>query len=303
MTAQIPAGLQAFASRGPTWEGWLERLPRLVAHLLDEWQLSVDGASLHGACALVVPVRTADRACAVLKVGWPHEEAALEHLALRLWNGNGAARLLRADPHRAALLIERLEVDDLTTIGTAEACEVVAGLYAQLHIPASPQFQRLSALCGSWAERLARLPVNAGLPRRYGDRAVGLARELADDPRTDGTLIHTDLYYDNVLRADRQAWLAIDPKPLSGEPAFEIAPLLWNRWEEATGTRDVRRAVRERFFTVVDLAGLDEERAKAWVLLRMAVQVLWVTEDPAPRTPDDTAWITDCVTIIKAMED
>jgi streptomycin 6-kinase len=271
--------------------------------VLEEWGLTVDGASTYGECALVVPVRTADGVPAVLKVGWPHEEAEHEHLALRLWNGAGAVRLLRADPHRYALLLERLHPVDLTTIDAVEACEVVAGLYGRLHRPATPELRSLSSLCADWSRRLRALPTGTGLPPRYVDQASALATQLAADPETDGRLIHTDLHYFNVLKADREPWLAIDPKPLSGDPAYEVAPLLWNRWDEVTGSGNVRAAVRRRLFTVVDAAGLDEQRAKTWVVVRMIVNALWEIEDPSPDPAERDRWLTDCVTIAKAMDD
>ncbi len=115
---------------GQDWADWLDRLPRLTRDLLDEWDLRVDGTASYGNCALVVPVIDGRRASAVLKVQFPHWEAETEHLALRAWGGNGAVLLLRADPRRFALLLERLEPRDLTTIDAIEACEIV-GAYLQ----------------------------------------------------------------------------------------------------------------------------------------------------------------------------
>lgn len=298
----LPPQLAAFADRSAAWADWIDRLPGLARDVVDEWGLTVDGASLHGECALVLPVRTPGDRPAVLKVGWPHEEAEQEHLALRFWRGHGAVELLRADPRRSALLLQRLDPRDLTVLPPVEACEVVARLYADLHVPASPEFRTLSSLCHRWVPRLEAIRRHPALPRRYVERSIALARELADDPVTDGRIIHTDLHYANVL-GDGDSWLAIDPKPLSGDPAYEIAPLLWNRLDEAQATGDVRRAVRDRFEAVVDAAGLDEERAKAWVIVRMLVNAMWDIEDPAPESDGSGDWLTDAITIAKAMDD
>jgi streptomycin 6-kinase len=298
----IPAKLLAFADRSDAWSAWLDRLPGLARGILDEWGLSVDGPAMHGECALVVPVRDQDGTAAVLKVGWPHEEADEEHLALRLWAGNGAVRLMRADPHRSAMLMERLDTTDLTTVPIDEAVEVVTGLYPRLHVPASPQFRTLSSLCDRWNERMCALPKTAGLPPRYVDRAAGLLRDLAADPQTDGRLIHTDLHFFNVLRGDREPWLVIDPKPLSGDPVYELSPLLWNRWEEIVDSGSARNAIRNRFFSIVDAAGFDEQRAKDWVVVRMMVNIMWEIEDPSPPS-DNKSWVTDMLTIAKAMDD
>ena len=94
-----------------------------------------------------------------MKVGWPHWEAELEHLALRLWDGQGAVRLLRADPRRFALLLERADHrQDLNARPVREACETVAGLYRLLHRPATEQFVRLSVLAADWSRRTASAP-------------------------------------------------------------------------------------------------------------------------------------------------
>lgn len=303
VTLEIPAKLRAFADRSAEWAKWIDGLPALAGGLIDEWDLTVDGASMHGECALVVPVYDSDGTAAVLKVGWPHEEATEEHLALRFWGGHGAVRLLRADPRRSALLLERLDTVDLTSVPTLEACGIVAGLYPSLHVEASPEFRTLSSLCADWSRRLKAIRSDPALPRRYVDKAASLTRELAGDPASDGRIVHSDLHYYNVLKGEREPWLAIDPKPLSGDPAFEVAPLLWNNWEEVVASGEARATIRERFETVVDAAGLDEERAKAWVVVRMMVNAMWEIEEPSPDSDEKDGWLTDCITITKAMGD
>jgi streptomycin 6-kinase len=244
----------------------------------------------------------------VLKLGFPHEEAMHEHLGLQHWHGNGAVELLRADPRRWALLLERLHADeDLTTVGDVEACEIVAGLYERLHVPALPQLRPLSSYVGRWTEDLAGLAADAMVPRRLVDQAVSLGRTFAADPSTDTRVIHGDLHYLNVLAADREPWLVIDPKPMNGDPDYEVAPMLWNRWEEVVGSGDVRGTVRRRFHTLVDTAGLDEERARDWVVVRQMHNALWVIEDARAEgrrlDPDDRDAVTTAITIAKAVQD
>ena len=98
----------------------------------------------------------------MLKVTFPHDEAEHEHLGLQAWHGDGAVLLLRADPRRWALLLERLHADeDLTPMWDVEACEIVAGLYPRLHVPALPQLRRLSSYVDRWTARLGDLPTDA----------------------------------------------------------------------------------------------------------------------------------------------
>lgn len=290
--------------REPTgrWQGWLTRLPHLHAELMETWELSADGEPWHGYAALVWPVFTAAGEPAALKIGFPHSESAHEHLALQHWHGHGAVRLLRADPGRSAMLLERLDPTDLTGLWDIEACEIVGGLYSAIHVPALPQLRTLTSYVATWTDRLAALPRSAPLPRRLVEQAVSLGRDFVTDPGSDGTMIHGDLHYENVLSSSRQSgprWLAIDPKPMSGDPHYEVAPLLWNRWDDLEG--DIRGGVRRRFHATIDAAELDEDRTRDWTVVRMLHNAMWELEDK-PTAPD-ADYLTMCVSLAKAVQD
>ena len=160
-----------------------------------------------------------------------------------------------------------------------DACEVVAGVYPRLHVPAPPQLRPLTSYVARWTAQLAALPRDAPVPHRLVEQAVSLGRDLVADEASTGTMIHADLHYENVLAGDREPWLVIDPKPVSGDPHYEPAPMLWNRWDEAAATGDLRTGLRRRFHTLVDAAGLDEDRARDWVVVRMLHNALWELED------------------------
>ncbi|HET7534202.1 MAG TPA: aminoglycoside phosphotransferase family protein [Nocardioidaceae bacterium] len=302
----LPPGLTKQAALGRRWVDWLDRLPRTVADLVEEWELRYDGLPRHGYCSLIVPVRTTGGRPAVLKVALPDDENEHEHLALQRWQGNGAVLLLRADPRRYALLIERLHFEDLSDLWDVEACEIVAGLYARLHVPAPPQLRPLTSYVERWNAGLAALPKDAPMPRRLVDQAVSLAASFLSEEASTGRMIHGDLHYENVLAADREPWLVIDPKPMSGDPHYEVAPLLWNRWDEVVASGRVRDAVRRRFHAVVDAAGLDEDRARDWVVVRALHNAFWSVDDARSlgRGLDgrDREWITTMVTVAKAVQ-
>lgn len=307
----VPSGVSAMARRGPDWDDWVQSLPSTVEDAVDTWQLRVDGAASCGHCSLVLPVRTAGGAAAMLKIGFPDDESEHEHLALRRWAGQGAVRLLSADPHRRALLLERLQSTDLSVLPEVQACEVVAGLYRQLHVPAPASLRTLSSYIDRWTAQLANLPRSAPIPRRLVEQAVALGGELAADRSVPQVVLHTDLHYANVLAAERQSWLAIDPKPKSGDPHYEVAPMLWNRWDEITRTGgqersdsgrnrgDVRGGVLRRLWSIVDAAGFDEDRTRAWVIVRMVHNAMWESQEPRP----DPDWITRCIAVAKAVQD
>jgi len=291
--------LAAMASRGEDWSSWVDGLPGTVREVLAEWELALDGRVRSGMCSVVVPVRTLSGRPAVLKVGFPDRESEHEPLALQRWHGRGAVLLLRADPRRRAMLLERLHDETLTSVWDLEACEVVADLYARLHVPAPPQPRRLTGELQRWQRQLAALPRNAPVPRRLVEQSLAIVRGFSGDAGTDGTLVHGDLHYDNVLAADREPWLVIDPKPLSGDPHFEPAPMLWNRWDEVVGSGNARDAVRRRFHTIVDAAELDEDRARDWAVLRVVLNAVWELEEAEP----DLDAVTRSITVAKAVQE
>ena len=295
---RLPDGVLGMATRGPEWAAWVDGLPALLRGLYDDWELRPDGWMMHGYVAVVVPVVTGGRR-AMLKVSFPDIESEHEHLALSHWGGRGAVPLLRADPHRRAMLLEALRDVSLGEAWDIEACEVVAGLYRQLHIPAFNQLRLLTDVVGAAAERGADLPRSAPVPRRLVEQSLSLVRDFVADPASTGTLVHTDLHYENVLMSEAGEWLAIDPKPLSGDPHVEVAPMLWNRFDELAG--DVRGGVRRRFHAIIDGAGLDEPRARDWVVVRMFLNIVDAFTARDAGYPED--WTTTCVAIAKAVQD
>ena len=303
---RVPDELDRNRVLGPDWSAWLDRLPRLARELLEEWELAGAGEPMHGFCSLVLPVVTPDGEHAVLKVTFDgDDESEHEGLALQHWHGDGAVRLLRADPQRRALLLERLHPRDLGDLWDLEACEVVAGLYPRLHRPALPQLRTLTSYVERWLGGLEELRAEMPVPPRMVEQALHLGRALLTDDASTGVVVHGDLHYENVLAADREPWLAIDPKPMNGDAHYEVPPLLWNRWEEMAG--DLRGGIRRRFHTVVDAAGLDEARARDWAIVRMVVDASWTVGDAhrlqRALTPSERHRVTQCVAIVKAVQD
>jgi streptomycin 6-kinase len=280
-------------------------LPRLARDLIEEWELEVDGEAGHGHCSLVVPVRRAGEP-AVLKLTFTDVESEHEALALQRFAGDGAVRLLSADPRRGALLLERLHRTDLDSVPVLDACEVVAELYDRIHVPALPQLLPVTTYLGRWTPQLRALPRDAPIPRRLVEQTLALVGDLFSDGEP-GVMLHGDLHYQNVLAAEREPWLVIDPKPMSGDPHYELAPMLWNRWMGRAARGSERTKVRHRFHTLVDAAWLDEDRARDWVVVRMVLNASWTVHEAMgadrPLDAEDREWITRCITIAKAVQD
>jgi streptomycin 6-kinase len=192
--------------------------------------------------------------------------------------------------------VERLSTRTLSALPDTEACEVVTRLYRRLHVPALPQLPSLSAHVAQWRRGLEALPRGAAIPRRLVEQALTQSRDILSRP-DDVVVVHGDLHYGTVLAADREPWLAIAPRAFNGDPHYELAPMLWHRWPELRG--NIRDGVRRRFWALVDSAGLDEDRARAWAVLRV---VHAATRELGDGAVADAA-VTRYVAIAKAVQD
>ncbi|MBB1508406.1 kinase [Tessaracoccus sp. MC1756] len=278
---------------------WLARLPNLIEEHLARWDLTPDGDPWHGENALVLPVLH-DGQPAVVKVGWPHHEADLEHLALRLWDGHGAVRLIAANPAADALLLERLDASrPLTSASVLDSCETIGGLFRSLDREGSPQFPRVADKARRWRGQLAA--ADRTVPRRLAEQAHSTLDDLLAGP-VPGRLVHEDLHDANVLAPldpARGDWLAIDPKPVVGEWAYAVAPVVWNRADVAARAHNLRAHVRLRADVVADAAGLDLDRAYAWTFVRLVLNAVWAA-GYAPASDDFRGRM---ITLAKAFAD
>jgi streptomycin 6-kinase len=271
---------------GPNGAAWLDSLQARVDALIERWHLRVvDPEAAAGACSLVLRVVGSDGSSRMLKVQWPHEEAEHEADALRAYDGDGAVLLLDADVDHNALLIERCE-PGAAAWQADDVVGVCASVMTRLWRPVADDapFDR-RALAGERAERIRRRFVEFGRP--FDESLMSAGADMFDElaasaPST--VLLHGDLHPDNVLRAQREPWLAIDPKPLVGDPAFDTAQLVLNlfgRWPGVPKTsRDWPMPVTMR--TIADAVGLDIERVWGWTFARTVEEITWSLADGQP---------------------
>jgi len=210
---------------------------------------------------LVQAVVTTDGQDAVLKIQKPHRESEHEAAALELWDGDGAIRLLDQDPDEHALLLERcLPGTPLWEAGREAALDVFVELLPRSWKPAGHPFRPLADEAAWWAEYLPSQDWSAA--PEVLDAALEALREL---PSTQGeqVLVNQDLHAENVLAAQREPWLAIDPKPLAGEREFGVAPIV-RSFELGHSKQDVIY----RFDRLTSELGLDRERARGWTIVQ-----------------------------------
>ena len=198
---------------------------------------------------------------AILKIV-PAEDDDADHIAdaLDFWDGNGAVRLLRHDPARRALLLERVtpgtEAAQLPEDeATAVAIDVGRKLWRR-PLPGHP-FRPIDRWIRRWMPRDDTHPLVPAARRTWEAMRV----------RTD-VVVHTDYHHHNLLRRENE-WVTIDPKPYLGEPEFDVPPFLAN----PIGTVMTRERLERRIRLFAD-AGLDGDRVRQWAIVRGIVDGL-----------------------------
>lgn len=287
----IPDALIATQSKynGEAGRAFVAALPGMAADFLERWGLRVDGPSLYGVCALVLPVvRVADGRRAALKLQPVDEETVGEPVALRLWGeaAAGAVELLEYDAVTGAMLLERLDGARALSgvVDAREAVRVVAGLLAGLTAVRVAEGAGLRGLGEVAARMVEAAPVVAGRLADAGERQLvadcaAAVREVAGEPGD--RLLHWDLHFGNVLAGRGEGggrggrWVAIDPKPLVGDAGFELFPALADRFDAAD--------VVWRFDLLTEALGLDRGRARAWTLGRVLQNAGWDTREDGRR--------------------
>lgn len=283
--APIPITPALHQGAGSTTDGreWIARLPALVAAAVDRWSLRVGEPFASGRSSWCAPARDVAGTDLVLKISFPHEEAATEAAVLRAWAGHGAAVLVDAHAEDWALLLHRVRPG--TPLRAArtpvdrrlvEAAAVVRRLSAA---PLPEGLPALHAVAAGWADLVE------DRAERAGRAGVGIDRGLVRDtlrteraPAAERTVVlHGDLNPGNVLRgpAPEDPWVAIDPKAMSGDAAYDLAPLLEQVADPWRTTVDPVAALRHRTALLAGHAGIDPAAAAGWGLARALDQGLW----------------------------
>lgn len=274
----------------PDGQDWADSLPVLLAHACEIWQLSVGEPFEGGYTAWVAPAERADGSSCVLKLPYPDDESRHEPQALRLWDGDGAVRLLEWDEGTRALLLERLRP------GTSLSRPRQSGRGSRGGVRGAPAtlasawehypFATAQACAAVWAVDVERQfhahaqPFDLALLRA----AVSAFEELACYDG-ESVVLHQDFHRGNVLRAQREPWLAIDPKPLVGERAFDARWLLYDLLYRGPRSALPPAGLLDRLATELSL---DPERVRLWTLARAVENALWGYES-GEQPSDDLA--------------
>lgn len=250
---------------------WLRELPTRLDGLSRRWGIVIEAPFPDLSYNYVAPTTDAGGRRCVLKLGVGSPEGDREPVALAAYAGRRSVRLYRHDPSARAMLLERIEPgDDLREKSDPEAAEIASEVLRELWTAPPPE-----GLPGleEWTASVERFVAEPGpLPPDLLNRAASLRRELLAGP-PERVLLHGDLHHANLLRSEERGWLAIDPKGVLGEKAYDLVSFLLNPGPVSPET------TRLRIETFVERLGLDRERVVAWAFVQSVVSACWTVED------------------------
>ncbi len=265
---------------------WIAALPRIVAELLDRWGCVPDGDIRHGEVGIVVPVRHRDLPPAVIKVSFPHPGNVHEPDAYAAWQGTGAVHLYRRADEHFAMLLERAN-DTLATVTDNDAALTIQGtLTRTLAVAAPADLPRLQDRMDEWTDDITRTAAAYGhpIPRRVLDAALATLRDLGGDQPA--LLVHGDLHDANILAGQRTPWLAIDPKCLVGDPAYDALNVIRSpRFAPLLFAANPKPHLLRYIEIYSAAAELDPIRTRRWIQAGAVKEALWGREH------DDPDWL------------
>jgi len=283
MNVQPELSRRVRSVHGEIGSAWLASLGDVLAEAAVRWGLRLEEPFEALTYNYVCPAWREDGSEAVLKAGVPCAELAAEAATLSWWDGAGAARLLEADTERGLLLLERLMPGRmlLDVADDDEATRVAAGVMRRLQRPAPKDhaFPHVRDWLKGFERLRARFEDGAGpFPRDLVEMAEQTSTELLASQTDDDVLLHGDLHHWNVLAAEREPWLAIDPKGVVGEPAYETAAWLRNPVGMLLN-RDRPGAILARRVSILsDELGFDRERIRKWGAVHAVLSAWWTYE-------------------------
>jgi len=260
---------------------WMRAFPAMLERFQQEWDVVEVGETFpYVGYAWVAPGTLRDGTKVVLKFAPPDKEFASEVEALRLYAGEGAARLIDGDTQAVAMLLERLEPG--TTLAEldddVDATEIAGQAMKKLFRPLTPDhpFPTIERWGAAFGRVRDAYDGGCGIvPEELFEPADRIYQELCASAESP-VLLHGDLHHWNILRAERERWLAIDPKGLAGEPAYDTASLLRNRTEIE---RDLQAMTLRRIAQLSEILGIDRQKILLWAFSQGVLSVLWMFED------------------------
>jgi streptomycin 6-kinase len=267
---------------GEEGRAWVEALPATLEEYAERWSLSLQ-PPFELSYNYVAPATRADGSEAVLKLGFPHRELLSEMHALQHFAGRGIVQMLEADFGQQVFLLERIRpgIELVTLEDDEQATRIAAQVMQQLWQPVTSE--RPLVTVKSWTAGLVQLrPYFEGTTGPFSEHLVNAAEQIFADfvpSQGERVLLHGDLHHWNILSANRQPWLAIDPKGVIGEREYEVGALLRNPDLDQFNDAELKQLQTRRIDIFEEMLGFDRQRILGWGLAQAMLSAWWSVED------------------------
>ncbi len=261
---------------GAAGAAWLATLPDLLQTYADRWSLAL-GDPFALSFNYVIAARRADGLPVVLKLGVPNQELRSEINALRVYAGRGAVHLLEADDAAGVFLQARVYPGEPIAEWEDERATRTAAMVMQRLwqlLPAEHPFRHVR----EWTDGFGRMPNRNLFGKGLVDRAEAILRELEADA-TQTVLLHGDLHHWNILTATRAPAIAIDPKGMAGDPAYEVGAFLRNPVGLVHASDKLPQIMARRIAIFSEMLGFERERLAAYGFAQAVLSAWWTVED------------------------
>ncbi len=266
---------------GETGKRWLNDLPQIIEELAGNWSLKIEKPFPNLSYNFVAPCVRADGSGAVLKIALPLNNPGIYNEAafLQLADGKGAVKLLNLDKNYRAILLEKLapgkHLKEVCRTDDAEAVEITIRIMREIRRepPEHSEFRRLE----DWFKGFERAETTI-FDKSFASKAHGFFEEL-NSASKQKFLIHGDLHHENILSAQREEFLAIDPKGIIGDIGYEISVFLNNHALWLVGESNLQKKLGEtvrKFSEAFEIAPKDLCR---WAFAQMVLSAWWTFED------------------------
>ncbi|GHO87500.1 aminoglycoside phosphotransferase family protein [Dictyobacter formicarum] len=268
---------------GEEGRSWLEQLPATLASYEERWNITIGAPVQNLSFNYVAPAVGADGREMMLKTGLT-DEFPIQPEALQHFGGHGAVKLLAYDEANMVMLMERLTPGtSLRVVENDEAVITAAtGVMRKLWRPLPEHHYAFPSIL-DWGKAFAELrqQYDGGtgpIPAAIFDKAEKLYAELSAS-MGEHVLLHGDLHHDNILVDEYEGWLAVDPKGVIGEPAYETGALLRNFWPDILSNPNPKALTVRRIDQLAAELSFDRERIYSWALSQAVLSVIWSVED------------------------
>lgn len=260
---------------------WLNNLNRITSYFIQKWEL-INLITCENLSYNYVAIAHSKKYASdvVLKISIDSIAISHEARTLSYYRGAGCVSLIDYDVEKNALLLERIapgvSLKNLFPQDDSKAAIEAAHVIKKLHQnPLDVQNSEFPKI----ADWLTSLNItNEKIPQLMLFKARDLAAQLLSSQK-EIYLLHGDLHHENILYDDRYSWIAIDPKGVVGELAYEIGAFIRNPFPEILYQSNTKEIIHMRLGIFSKQFDIEKQRLIDWCYVQSILAACWMLED------------------------